>query len=107
MKFKDTELKEVQLCEGENIKIYVDKDNNLFVSAPDISHTRLKIGDFTITGNEVEVIAGRNVKLTTAHPNILTIGCDFDKEKAVLARLEKRIENLERIIAKILKNKGE
>lgn len=105
MKYKDTELKEVQLCEGENIKIYIDKDNNLYISAPELNHTKLKVGDFVVSGNDVEVEAGRNIHLTTAHPNKLIIGCDFDKEKATIARLEKRIENLERIIAKMIKGK--
>ena len=105
MKFKDTEIKEFQLCEGENIKIYLDKEKNLYISAPEISHTKIKVGEFVIAGNEVELVAGRNIHITTAHPNVMTIGCDFDKEKATIARLEKRIENLERVIAKMLKDK--
>ncbi len=105
MKYKDTELKSVQICEGENIKIYLDKDKNLYISAPEMNFTNLKVGDFKIAGNEVEIEAGRNIHLTTSHPNKLIIGCDLDREKATIARLEKRIENLERIIAKIIKGK--
>jgi hypothetical protein len=103
MKYKDTELVKYQLCEGENVKIDLDKEGNLFISAPAINHTSMKIGDFVVAGNTVEIEAGRNVHLTTAHPNKLIIGCDLDKEKAIIVRLEKRIENLERVIAKLLK----
>lgn len=105
MKFKDTELKDVQICEGENINILLDKENNLYLSAPDINYTRMKVGAFNLSGKEIEIEAGRNVYLTTTHPNKLIIGCDFDKEKATILRLEKRIENLERVIAKLLKDK--
>ncbi len=103
MKYKDSNIEEFQLCEGENVKIMLDKDKNLFISAPEITHTKLKVGDFTVKGNEVEIVAGRNIHLTTAHPNILTIGCDLDKEKSIIARLEKRIENMERVIARLIK----
>ena len=104
MKYKDSDIKDFQLCEGENIKIFV-KDKELFISAPEINKTNMKVGGFNIAGNEIELIAGRNIHMTTAHPNILTIGCDFDVEKATIARLEKRIENMERVIAKLLKEK--
>lgn len=104
MKFKDKEISEFQLCEGENIQIF-EKDKELFISAPTLNKTTLKVGDFVVSGNEVEIIAGRNIILTTAHPNQITIGADLDKEKATILRLEKRIENLERVVAKLLKDK--
>ena len=104
MKLKDKDISKFQLCEGENIKL-LQKDKEVFISAPSINKTTLKVGDFVISGNVVEVIAGRNVVLTTAHPNQLTIGADLDKEKATILRLEQRIENLERMIVKLLKDK--
>ena len=104
MKLKDKDISKYQLCEGENIKLLV-KDKEFFISAPSINKTNLKVGDFVVSGNEVEIIAGRNVVLTTAHPNQLTIGADLDKEKATILRLEQRIENLERMIVKLLKDK--
>ncbi len=106
MKLKDSDIIDHQLCEGENIKIYVDKYKNIFISAPAMNHTKLKVGDFIVTGNEVEIKAGRNVCLTTSHPNVLTIGVDIDVEKAIIARLEKRIENLERMVAKLIKGQS-
>lgn len=102
MKLKDKDISKFQLCEGENIQLLV-KDKEVFISAPSLNKTNLKIGDFNVSGNEVEILAGRNIVLTTAHPNRLTIGADFDKEKAVILRLEKRVENLEKIIAKFIK----
>lgn len=107
MKLKDTDIAGFQLCEGENIKIYLDKDKNVYVSAPNLNNTNITSGGFSLCGKEIEIKAGRNIHITTAHPNILTIGCDFDVEKAIIARLEKRVENLERMVAKLIKEKSQ
>ena len=104
MKLKDKDISKLQLCPGENVDIF-EKDGEVFISAPSLNKTNLKVGEFIVSGNEVEILPGRNVVLTTSHPNRLTIGVDLDKEKAIIIRLEKRIENLERVIAKMLKDK--
>lgn len=104
MKFKDKNISDFQLCEGENISI-IERNNELFISAPSINDTRLRHKEFVISGKEIEIESGRNVHITTTHPNKMIIGCDFDVEKATILRLEKRIENLERVIAKLLKEK--
>lgn len=106
IRFKDKKFDEfVQICDGDNICIFTDKDNNIIISAPQINKTNIKNGEFLISGDSVEIEAGRNISITTVHPNKMIIGADFDKENAKIRHLEDRVSNLEKAIALLLREK--
>lgn len=104
MKVRDTDIPEVQLCEGENVKLTVD-GANVFISAPAVNKTVIKTGAFTVSGDFVQIEAGRDVSITSVHPNKLIIGADFDKERAKILALEERIRNLELALSLLLKDR--
>jgi hypothetical protein len=96
----------VRLCEGENVKIVVNGETrDVYISAPVTNKTNIKHSEFMLTGDYVEIEAGRNIIITSTHPNKLTIGADFDKDRAKILALEERIINLEKAVASILKGK--
>jgi uncharacterized protein YlzI (FlbEa/FlbD family) len=87
----------VEICPGENIKILADK-GKVFIAAPVINQTRLKQGPFFLYGEYIEVEAGPNIQITSAHPNKLIIGADISKETLRIISLEQRVENLEKAL---------
>ena len=101
MKIHDTEIKDVQLCEGENIKLVVDGER-VIVSAPTINHTRIKNGVFSLFAEEIIIEAGRDIVITTSGRNKLIIGANIDKERARIVALETRLKNLETAIAVLI-----
>jgi hypothetical protein len=96
----------VELCAGENVKVQVDPETKqIFISAPAINLTRIKNGPFSIMGEQVIIEAGKNIVINTIHPNKMVIGADISKEQLKILNLESRIENLEKVIATLLKDK--
>lgn len=106
MKINDTIIDNVQLCAGENIKITADPETQrVIIEAPTLNNTRLRNGGFVVSGQEIIIDAGRNIVITTAHPNRLIIGVNIDKEIARIIELEKRVENFEKAIALLIGDK--
>jgi len=98
-------LKEsIEICAGENVKILVD-GNKIFISAPALNHTRLKQGPFLLSGSDIEIQAGPNIKISSANPNTLVIGADVSRETLRIIELEKRCQNLELALAGVLSAK--
>ena len=96
----------IEICAGDNVQITADADNGrLFISAPNINKTNLKQGPFLLSGEHIEICAGKNIEITSIHPNTLIIGADISKEQLKIIELNKRIENLEKVIAVLLKDK--
>lgn len=96
----------VELCAGDNVRIQVDPDTKqIFISAPAINMTRLKHGPFSLIGEMVEIEAGPNIKINSVHPNKLIIGADITREQLRILELEKRLENMEKVVATLLKDK--
>lgn len=96
----------MKLRAGENVRI-VEEGEDVFIHAPALNKMVLKHGPFTIQGSTVEILAGENVKISSAHPDKLSISMNIDKEKARIADLESRISNLEKVIVSLLKPKEE
>jgi len=98
-------LKEsIEICAGDNVKILVD-GNKIFISAPMLNQTRLKQGPFILAGQEIEIQAGPNIKISSANPNTLVIGADVSRETLRIIELEKRCQNLELALAGVLSSK--
>lgn len=70
--------------------------------------TRIKQGNFNLEGEHIVVECGHGIKISSKHPNTLVISADltkleekiFDLEKAV----DKRLETIEKIFTKIIKD---
>jgi hypothetical protein len=91
---------------GENIKITIDGDKTI-ISAPQLSNTNIKNGPFMLSGQCVEIEAGKNIKISTSHPNKMIIEADFAKELVRIVDLETRIASLEKVIASLLRKKND
>ena len=91
-----------EILAGENIKITIDGEK-MIISAPNLSNTNIKNGPFTLSGQCVEIEAGKNVKISTSHPNKMIIEADFAKETVRLVDVENRIASLEKVIASLLR----
>jgi predicted RNA-binding protein with EMAP domain len=92
----------MKIREGENIKV-VEDGEDVFIHAPLTNKTTLKHGVFTLQGDAIEILAGEGIQIKTAHPNKMTFSVNMDKEKSRIVTLEKRVENLEKVIADLLK----
>lgn len=100
----------VEFVEGsEQIKLRVD-GNKIIVCANPLNTTNVKVGDFTISGEVLEIEAGIGIRLSTAMPNKLKISAEFDKYtsdmfnvKERMEALEKRMEVIEKAFSSILK----
>lgn len=87
---------------GNNIEIDFTTDRTI-ISA--VNTTTLKNGPFTISGESIEIIAGRGIQINTKMPNIITISVDDTKEffrvkelEKANSELSKRLENIEKAI---------
>ena len=95
MKFNDIDIQDAVICEGDGIKIVADTESKrVILSAPNTNKTTLKVGPFTLTGDAVEVAAGDNVRISSVHPNKLTISADIAKETARIVELEKQVKEM-------------
>lgn len=87
---------------GENIRIVQDGEDT-FIHAPLTNKTTMKQGVFLVQGDAVEVRGGEHIRVTSINPDVLVITVDIDKEKARIVDLERRVKNLEKVIADLLK----
>lgn len=96
----------ISLGHCNNVKITVDQDNKKIIfSAPTLNHTRLKNGAFEVSGEYVELVAGDNIIIKTAHPNKVIIGSNIDKYIVALLELQKRFDNLEKVVLEHIKKR--
>jgi len=96
----------VEICAGDNVKIQADPETKqIFISSPTLNYTRIKHGPFMVQGEFVEIESGPNIKINSVHPNKLIIGSDISREQLRILELEKRLENMEKVVATLLKDK--
>ena len=94
----------IELCPGWNVTLTTD-DKKVIISAPNINKTTLKNGPFLLSGEHIVIEAGKNIIISSVHPNKLIIGADISKETLRIVDLEKRVSNLEVALSSLLKRK--
>jgi len=111
MKFNETDITDPIFREGDGIKITADPaTGQVILAAPNTNKTTIKQGPFTLTGDCVELVAGSNIRITSAMPNRIIIAADIAKETARIVDLENlvsqmrdRMEVMERAFSQIIK----
>lgn len=72
------------------------------------SRTRLKEGNFLLEAEHIEIRAGHGIKISSIHPNILIIAADTIKQDEKIydlqQGLDKRLEVIEKIFSRIIKD---
>lgn len=89
----------MELSAGQNITITKDPNSGaLIISAPTLNEMSMKSGEFKISGEVIEIEAGRGIVISTAMPNKLRISIDINKQIVDMENLKKRLDNLEKVI---------
>jgi len=93
-----------EIVAGENITITKDPETgNLIVSAPTLNQSSVKNGEFVISGQVIEIIAGRGIKIETAMPNKIYLSIDINRQIVEIEELKKRFNDLEKVVLTYVK----
>ena len=80
-------------------------DDKILISAQ--CATRIREGNFLLQGEEIIIEAGRGIRISSRHPNILVIEANLTKMEEKVFDLQqevnKRLEVIEKVFGKILK----
>ena len=99
----DMPTKPIQL--GENL-IIRNLDDKTFITGQ--SRTIIKEGNFTLDAQEILIEAGPGIKISSKGKDTLVISCDLTKIEAKIFDLQqavdKRLETIEKIFTKIIKD---
>lgn len=92
------------IVSGDNIKITKDPETgDLIVSAPLLKNSSIKVSDFTISGEVIEIESGRGIKIETVMPNKIKISIDINRQIVEIEELKTRFNNLEKVVLDYVK----
>lgn len=81
-------------------------DDKILICAE--NKTKIREGNFLLVGDNIVVEAGKGIKISSRHPNVLVISCDTSKQDEIIFDLKKeinsRLETIEKVFAKIIKS---
>lgn len=99
----------VPVVKGKNFEIVNDEEHKQIILSA-VNTTNFKVGPFELSGEVIEIKAGRGIKIKTSMPNVIELSVDnvddFLKVKQLEkanAELSKRLENIEKAIVNLAK----
>lgn len=92
---------DIEISSGRNIEIK-RLGQKIIVDAPSLNKQRVKCAEFDLIGDQIEIRAGKGIRLSSINPNVLIISSHYSELEAQYIDLQRRFENLEKLFLNTL-----